>query len=69
MTRGERWQTQSRFGSPDSEEPGDCFSACVASLIGVPLSDVPVFVDVGDSGWHDACVEWLRARGYGALPF
>lgn len=40
---------------------GDCLSACIASVLDLPLDDVPIFVAEPD--WYGACVAWLRARG------
>lgn len=42
-------------------EVGDCFSACLASVLDLPLDEVPVFVAEPD--WYGSCVRWLRARG------
>lgn len=39
----------------------DCFAACLASVVGVPLSDVPAM-----SGW-DELRAWLDTRRYEAL--
>ncbi len=51
---------------------GNCFSACVASLLEIPLSDVPYFMGDGppdDSfDWFAPFLEWLRARGWWAIP-
>lgn len=47
---------------------GDCFSACLASILELPLGDVPVFT--GDYytarqwAWPMAINDWLRTRGY-----
>lgn len=40
---------------------GDCLSACVASLLNLPLDDVPVFV--AEPNWHAAMDNWLAERG------
>jgi hypothetical protein len=45
---------QTTFGFPG----GNCFSACVASLLRIPLGDVPYFMDAED--WFDAFDKWLR---------
>lgn len=41
---------------------GDCASAVVATILGLQLDDVPVFVQAG-SGWWFWLEEWLRRRG------
>lgn len=51
---------------------GNCFSACVASLLELPLEDVPYFM--GDeppdqpSAWFEQLSDWLRPRGWWAIP-
>ncbi len=48
---------QTVFGVPG----GNCFSACVASLLEISIDDVPYFMDA--DSWFDAFNEWLRPRG------
>lgn len=45
------------------EAAGDCFSACVASLLELPLAEVPYFND----DWPASFDAWLRARGFYSL--
>lgn len=54
---------QTRFGGPDhpAEERGNCFVACLASVLELPLSDLPD-VAADDSGWNKID-DWLMARG------
>lgn len=54
---------QTTFGFPG----GNCFSACVASLLHLPLDDVPYFMD-GD-GWYERFQSWLAPHGCYALAF
>lgn len=54
---------QTTFGFPG----GNCFSACIATLLGLPLADVPYFMEPED--WWDGFLEWLRPRGLYALCF
>ena len=54
---------QTTFGSPG----GNCFSACVASLLEIPIEEVPYFMDGG--AWFERFAEWLRPRGYWPLCF
>jgi hypothetical protein len=59
---------QTTFGFPG----GNCFSACVASLLEIPLDDVPYFMgdDVaGDDKWWEKFGAWLLPRGYYPLCF
>ena len=43
---------------------GDCFPACLASILELPLSGVPCFL--GDD-WHARYEEWLGALGMGMV--
>ena len=61
-----RYRDQSILGrGPDFQEPeGDCFRACVASLLDLPLEDVPHFATFGvEGGWLLECRRWLKERG------
>ena len=40
---------QDKFGKPD----GNCFSACVASILELPLSEVPAFGHKNKNWWDD----------------
>jgi hypothetical protein len=45
---------------------GNCWSAAIASLVEVSLSEVPNFVQDDDNGgedWWDATMWWLDSRG------
>lgn len=46
--------------------PGDCYAACWASLLDVPLDDVPHFALFGH-GWEDVLRRWLRAGGLDSM--
>lgn len=50
---------QTQFGSPH----GDCFRACIASVLELELEDVPHFCDGNNSRWLLDLEEWLRPRG------
>jgi hypothetical protein len=41
---------------------GNCFSACVASILEIGCDDVPVFVSSGN--WMFECTKWLTEKGY-----
>jgi hypothetical protein len=57
---------QTTFGKP----AGNCFAACVASLLELRLEDVPFFMDAGPGGeWFDAFNAWLKTRGLYSLQF
>jgi hypothetical protein len=59
---------QTTFGAPG----GNCFSACVASLLEIPLSEVPYFMGDGpieqEYDWFNPFLAWLRERGWWAIP-
>jgi hypothetical protein len=47
------------------KDVGDCLSACVATLLDLPLDEVPVFV--AEPYWYGAMVRWLDARGFALI--
>ena len=65
MTDKPEWTVdQTKFGKPD----GNCFAACLASIFGLPLDDIPEFHTVsGESGWWFHFNEWSREHGYEVL--
>ena len=60
---------QDKFGSPSGpkEELGNCYPACVATIMGLGLEDVPHFYAKGYE-WWDIC-GWVSERGFRLLPF
>lgn len=56
---------QTTFGHPG----GNCFSACVASLLELPIDDVPYFMAGDGAEWFDRLAEWLKPRGLYPLLF
>lgn len=40
---------------------GNCFAACLASVLELPLEQVPNFMDEG-TGWYDRYNDWLAGR-------
>jgi hypothetical protein len=53
---------QTRFGDPD----GNCLAACLATLLELPLDEVPHFAG---EGWQYRLAHWLGAHGLWALRF
>jgi hypothetical protein len=45
---------------------GDCLRACVASILELPISELPNFVEHEDM--HAAATSWLAPRGIAFLP-
>ena len=66
-----RWRDQTTFVPRAGDDAGNCLQACVASLLGLPLEDVPNFAAVpeggtdGKSHWFFAFERWLRDRDLG----
>lgn len=56
---------QTTFGSPDDTPPGNCTSACVASLLHLPCDDVPIFVS--RPNWFEALSLFAREHGHAAV--
>lgn len=54
---------QTTFGFPG----GNCFSACLASLLHLPIDDVPYFMH--DDRWFDRLEDWLGRRGFYPVSF
>lgn len=54
---------QTLFGGPEAEVPGNCLTACVASVLELPLGDVPHFVVYGD--WWARFVGFMREHRLG----
>lgn len=54
---------QTTFGFPG----GNCFSACVASLLGLNIEDVPYFMgwtEEEGKDWYERFAKWLALRGF-----
>ena len=61
-----RFLKQTIFG----DSKGNCFSACVASLLNVSLDEVPNFcADYAANEWWDKFRTWLHERQYEAIFF
>lgn len=45
---------------------GDCFRACIASILELPIEDVPHFVAIEHDWWGET-QKWFHARGLSAL--
>jgi hypothetical protein len=56
---------------PDKGTIGDCWRACIASILGVPAEEVPHFLKLEleelKASWITLTVEWLRERGYSLI--
>jgi hypothetical protein len=58
---------QTLFG----DKNGNCFPACVASITGIPLEEIPNFCveHPGDNEWFRAFAKWLGSRGWAPIAF
>ena len=45
---------------------GDCMRACVATITGIPIEEIPNFSEP-DLPWENLLNEWLRSRGWGFI--
>lgn len=60
---------QTLFSNPDDPDapPGNCLQAAVASLLDLPLDEVPHFVGIDVAGglhWWTHMRRWFRERGW-----
>ena len=64
---------QTEFSSADTEpqQYGNCLSACLASLTGIPLSDIPNFASLyAKTGyWSEAFTKFLLGHGYQFIEY
>lgn len=58
---------QTIFYDPAEPPRGNCFAACVASLLEIPLEDVPDFCAF--KNWVPKFLRFLRRRGYRRVAF
>lgn len=58
-------QTKVHKVAPDGTvlERGNCYAACWASILEIPLEEVPAFEDLPDDGsWFNETVKWLDSK-------
>lgn len=60
---------QTILHDPENGKFGDCFRACIASLLELPITAVPHFCDQYNPSWFRELNEWLAPRGYFFLEF
>lgn len=66
MSADDRWLTQTILHDPEQPDVmGNCWQTCIASLLGLPLDQVPHFVQEHESMTEveDATQAWLAGRG------
>lgn len=49
-----------------TKETGNCFAACIASILEIPLDEMPNF---HSEFWADDWIEWLRPRGFSLMTW
>lgn len=54
---------QTKFTTEDQTVHGNCFAACVASLLELSIDEVPTFETMGEA-WGGALYEFLQTQGY-----
>lgn len=58
---------QAILSDPDTDAVGDCWRACIATILGLASEDVPHFVQDSEDLWLEATVDWLAERGFALL--
>ncbi len=59
---------QTTFGTDwEADDCGNCLQACLATVLGLPLEDVPHFVHLYGDEWLQEMQKWLRPRGLGVM--
>lgn len=53
---------QTIMSNPDAEQVGNCLQASLATLLGLPLDEVPHFAEMDD--WEPAMQSWLSERDH-----
>jgi len=61
---------QTKLHDPENGILGNCLAASLASLLELPLSEVPEFEDMmGKSDWFQALTDWLKELGFTLLEW
>jgi hypothetical protein len=56
-------QKQTRLSDPEHPKKGNCFTACLASILDMPIEQVPNFIDFGQD-WFEPFYKFLREHGF-----
>lgn len=58
---------QTKFSNEENGIYGNCFGACIASLLEIPINEVPAWEDMGSDGsWADSYYSFLASQGFEA---
>lgn len=60
---------QTKLHNPEDGVNGNCMAASLASILELPLSEVPKFEDMGESKWWIALRRWLKRLGFHLLAW
>jgi hypothetical protein len=52
---------QTKISTPDGSVSGNCFRACLASILEIDIDSIPAFEDMGTS-WHEPFWKFLREQ-------
>jgi len=58
---------QSKIHDPENGVRGNCYSACLAMILGLGVADVPDFDEGPKAYWYLRVRAWLKERGYALL--
>lgn len=51
-------------------EQGNCFPACISTITGIPLAEIPNFCALyGRDAWFEHYAKWLNERGFAPMSF
>ena len=62
----DRWITQDKYYEPEKGLYGNCQQAALASLLGLPLEDVPNFMEA-EGGFWSSFWKFVLGRGYAII--
>lgn len=60
---------QTKLHDPNNGTEGNCLAASLASILELPLSEVPKFEDMGKKSWFPALKVWLEDKGFTLLQW
>ena len=55
---------QTKLHDPENGVNGNCMAASFASILELPLSEVPNFEDMGEDNYFSALTSWLENLGF-----
>lgn len=58
-----RLTKQTKLSTPDGSIRGNCFRACLSSIMDLDIEDIPHFEDMGQE-WHEPFFNFLKEKNY-----